>query len=235
MTELNDDVFSAKKEKKRFKFLTFFAGLLTILLAIALIGCVIFMAFVLFPAFFQGADSDADKIAAGILAIVLLPLMFVVVVFCIVMAIIYIVLGSMLMSSSFKNDRVFRNRRGFIIFTIVMDFIFIAILTLLSFAISPMPVIFLAIAGVMLVSTILRITDLALFNHRVKVGGADLDVQPNHTQTVSTNSNVNFGALGKNNSSDVEERLKKIEEMKNSGLISEADYKEMRKKVLEEI
>jgi len=140
----------------------------------------------------------------------------------------------MLVISAFKNDKSYYNRKGFVIFTIVTDFILMALMLFIAIAFNEdIRILFLIIAALLLFSAVIKIVDLAIFNKRVKTGKADVKVR--ETQPVS--SNIDFGALSKENDQksvkNMEEELKKLDEMKSSGLITEEEYKSMRQKIIE--
>ncbi len=232
MTELDDDIFFSKKKNKRFKLLTFVTGILAILLAFAVLACVIFIVKDFIPMLSRPDGSDVDKLAVGILAIMLLPLMFVLIALCSMMTILYFVLGCFLIGCAFKEDRVFRNRMGFIIFTIVMDFFLSANLLFAGLTVQPMPVILVVVACVMLFSSILKIVDLSIFNRKLKTGAIVLGIPKT---TTAANSGINLGALKEGKKLSVAEKLKKLGELKSSGLITQQDYQQMRKKTLDEM
>ena len=140
----------------------------------------------------------------------------------------------MLVISASKNDKAYYNRKGFVIFTIVTDFILMALMLLIAIAFNEdIRILFLIIAALLLFSAVIKIVDLAIFNKRVKTGKADVKVR--ETQPVS--SNIDFGALSKENDQksvkNMEEELNKLDEMKSSGLITEEEYKSMRQKIIE--
>lgn len=240
MKELNSlqpNEMAEVQKKSKAKWLTFFSGVISLLLAVALIICVGYIIGYVIPNFIEQGNNDAATgIAMGLVAVIFIPLMFAFIAISLTVSICYIILGIMLIISAFKSDNVYNNRKGFVIFTIVSDFILMALMVFIAIAFNEnIRVLFIAIAVLMLFSAVIKIVDLVISNRRVKSEKADIKVQPSQNVT----SNSDFDALSRDDdipsTKNLEEELKKLEELKASGLITEDEYKNMRQKLLDEV
>lgn len=221
--------------KRHFKFFTFLSGLVEVALGV---GALILSIFLIFSSngFFGSLTTSLEGAFVGIFfGTFLLILVWVVLICLFIAVIICLALGIMLISASFKEDRIFEKRRGFIIFTIVADiFLFSSLIAMSTNTTGTTQSLIIMVAVLMALTAILKITDLIINKTRV----AKLEkIQEQNGE--APKRVVDFSALGgkfedKENAQSKKDELQKLEEMKNNGLIDEKEYEQRKNEIKEE-
>lgn len=217
--------------KTHFKFLTFLSGLFEILLGVGTILLGIFLSLSVneFLGKPDGAEGWFISLFFGGFIIILAWAAL----FCLFIAFfICLVLGIMLIVSSFRNDRVFEKRKGFVIFTIVCDFLLAIALVFVAFALSgALQIGCFAVAALMLILAILKIVEIRINKKHIE----KLDEQEALENGQNKKVGVDFSALSKtkseNEQQEQKDELQKLEEMKKSGIVSEEEYQQRKNEI----
>lgn len=183
-------------EKKKFKALTLVSGISTIIFGVMLLVGVGMLVLTML----QGANSSLNssdatqRIGFALTGWILIPMVVVLVLFLLGICITEFVLGAFLCGSATKSDKQYLGRSGFLITTIVFDFILTIVFGIITYAISGSmyKIVFGVLLAVSLLSGVLKIVDLSLAKKRMKLPEAEVTANP---QPVSS---VNFNALKAN-------------------------------------
>lgn len=162
-------------------------------------------------------DLVAGASGAGTLAIVMI--------ITIAIAVLGLLFNILSISAWNKAPEVFRKKRGFIITAIVFNLL-IVVLSLIGYAGEGATVNFLSILMLLclIAASIMFIVDLAQEKKRV----AELEAQ-NATEEVTAETAQASTATA------LEEKLVKLSQMKEQGLIDEQEYNELKKKYISEM
>lgn len=202
MTDIEKSIYPAseKKQKKhRFKFLTFLSGLINFALSIGVVACVVYIISVWYP---QWAGSGLAAVITGFFFIPFLMAFFAV---GILGGIFYLIMGILLLVSSFKEDKKFVRWKGLLITTIVFDFILALFSGLLCLSdIGDAKTIFIAILIATLASAFFKILDMILHKQRIKHNKIEKVVEVQSVNSASP-SHINFSALNSSPNNKVKE------------------------------
>ena len=214
-----------KQQKKKYKVLTLISGILTIIFALLLIAAAVMLVFSLIDSVNSTGDDAGAALGWLFAGWLIVPLFGLFVLFFIGIGITYIVLGSFLCSSSSKTDAVYLGRSGFVITTIVFDFIMAFIFMFCVYAFEGGYRLFYAVLmGISIISAVLKITDIALAKRRVR---KDPSLVASNVQ-----KNINFSAL-KSDSQKFSEELDMLAEKLKSGALTEEEYAVLKQAAIE--
>lgn len=217
-----------KDKSQKIKPLTLVSGIITLIFGIAMIAMAFAIAYYFIALVMPGADAGAaEAFAFAIAGWIIIPVGVLLGLMGLAVAITNIVLGSIIIASAAKDDKKYVSRRGFIITTIVFDFIYAALLVVVgSQTLDSTFGIAILIFGILaIISAAIKITDLAIVSKRYgKVKEAIANVIPTAV--------VDFDAL-KSNEAKLKEELANIEKMKQEGTITEIGYEKLVKEANE--
>ena len=222
--------------KHNFKVSTFLSGLFMILISIAFLGVGLLFVMQVIPAF--SSDDGLKQLGLLFAGIIVMPFIILVLILIVIMFFCYLVLGIMLIVSSFKTDDAFHRWRGFVIFTIVIDFLMILPLFWIGCGINGFGMyICIGTSIALLLSAILKIVDLSLSGKRLKKAQQLAAQKAQETQTQDS-QNVDFSKLSNENSEGdapeivVEEsEIDKLNKLKENGLITDEEYEKQVKEL----
>lgn len=153
----------------------------------------------------SGADPDALA-AVGIISLILI-------VICVVVGILGLIFNILAVKTWNKSTADYKAKKGKIITAIVFNFIGAGVIFIAGNIIISVLVMLMLIA-----SAVLLIVDLCLEKKRVPV---EAQVQETAKETVAKKT-------------DLEDRIEKLNNMKDQGLISEEEYQELKKSYIKE-
>ena len=210
--------------KHSFKLSTFLSGLFMLLIALAFLAVGVLFVMQVIPAF--TSDNGLEQVGLLFAGIIVMPFIFLVLILVIIMFFCYLVLGIMLIVSSFKTDEGFHCWRGFVIFTIVTDFLLLLPLLLIGCGLEGFGMyICIGTSVALLISAILKIVDLSLAGKRLRKAQQQRAAE---MAAESQSSKVDFSQLSNDSNPPeivVEEsEIEKLNELKKNGLISEEEF-----------
>ena len=216
------------KKNKKIKGLTLTSGIITLLFGIGMLAVAILGVYLMIAAYTTSQTGNAAQAFAFVFtAWLIIPIFLLVGAIGLGVGISNFVLGIFLITSSTKDDREYLKRKAFVITTIVFDFIIMSICFIVAIASSKDEQVALLVGAIVgafaLFSAIIKIVDLKQTKKRYA---------PIEEAEEKEKANVNFGAL-QNDSSKLESELKKLDEMKANGTISEEEYKNLRQNAIE--
>lgn len=233
-TDIKPEVNQPKQIDRKLKVLTMISGILTILIGISFIAS----SFLLMGVF---ASSNTDNTAN------LLWLLFGGFILFMVFFLILIALGITILCFGIAEIRLatkpnheYMEKNGAIIAYVCFDIVAIIVSGLTMFMFKS-ELAFLIIAGVIAVASlmclILKIIDYRVFHGRVKKGL--IDVKRPKVEFLGLNlaglQELNPAFKKPTETSEVHDDLKKVEQLKADGLITEEEYKHMRESILQRI
>ena len=205
--------------KHSFKLSTFLSGLFMLLIALAFLAVGVLFVMDVIPSFTNG--EGLEQLGLLFAGVILMPFVILILILTIVMFVCYLVLGIMLIVSSFKTDEAFHRWRGFVIFTIVIDFIMFLPLLLIGLGLENIiaKVVCIATSIAVVLSAILKIVDLAVSGKRLRKAqqqrAAQVETQP---------STVDFSKLSDDGKAQDESEIDKLIDLKKNGLITEEEF-----------
>ncbi len=221
-----------------FKVSTFLSGLFMLLISFAFLGVGILFVMQVIPAF--TSDNGLEQLGLLVAGLFVMPFVFVVLILVIMMFVCYLVLGIMLIVSSFKTDDAFYRWRGFVIFTIVVDFLMVLPLIFIGYIVEGIGMwVFIGTSVALIISAILKIVDLSLAGKRFRKSqmlAAQAQAQNSQTADFSKlsseegeKSDTPEIVVEESKEPDAEvvtdeNEIEKLNEMKKNGLISDEEY-----------
>lgn len=220
-------VETAEDQPGKVKVLTLIAGIMQILIGIPIIiGAVALTIYLI-------TTTDPVVLLASLFMIAILYVILGLLILSV--GIVWIVFGITIIRCASVDNHDYARRKGLLITTMVFDFIFALGSVVAGFAIAEpaVSIILYVFAALNVLSFLFKVIDISKFNRAVKAGRINLKQSTTKIVTANMSGLSQYANGGKKKEKTLEEKLAEINALKEKAIISEEEYAEMRKNILD--